>query len=85
MLTRSAILLKRSHLNSRNEALTSARPVIWIPKDDLSVADNEIIYIRKTYDNIWISNEGASLDAQGKLRVWGDPPANLEKNYRFQY
>lgn len=85
MLTRSAVLPKRSHSDSRDEALTSARPVIWIPKDDLGVADDEIIHIRKTYDNIWISNEGASLDAQGRLRVWGDPPASSEENCRFQY
>ena len=76
---------KRSQSDSRDEALTSARPVIWIPKDDLGVADDEIIHIRKTYDNIWISNEGASLDAQGRLRVWGDPPASSEENCRFQY
>ena len=85
MLTRSAVLPKRSQSDSRDEALTSARPVIWIPKDDLGVADDEIIHIRKTYDNIWISNEGASLDAQGRLRVWGDPPASSEENCRFQY
>ncbi|KAG4411201.1 hypothetical protein IFR04_015655 [Cadophora malorum] len=79
------VLPKRSQSDSRDEALTSARPVIWIPKDDLGVADDEIIHIRKTYDNIWISNEGASLDAQGRLRVWGDPPASSEENCRFQY
>jgi hypothetical protein len=27
-----------------------------------------------TYDGIWISNEGASLDQRGKLEVWGDLP-----------
>jgi hypothetical protein len=59
----------------QDEALTSARPVIWIPKDELGVADDEINHIRKTYNSIWISNEGASLDAQGRLRVWGDLPA----------
>ncbi|XMA13696.1 hypothetical protein WAI453_006487 [Rhynchosporium graminicola] len=61
---------RRSQSEPKDEALTSARPIIWIPKDELGVADDEISNIRKTYDSIWISNEGASLDAQGRLRVW---------------
>ncbi|KAH7370290.1 hypothetical protein BKA65DRAFT_589651 [Rhexocercosporidium sp. MPI-PUGE-AT-0058] len=74
-----------SQSEPKDEALTSARPVIWIPKDELGVADDEISHIRKTYDSIWISNEGASLDAQGRLRVWGDLPALSEEDDRFRY
>lgn len=60
----------------QDEALTSARPILWIPKDELGVADDEIYYTRKTYDSIWISNEGESLDELGKLKVWGELPGS---------
>ncbi|KAH7309382.1 hypothetical protein BKA65DRAFT_485479 [Rhexocercosporidium sp. MPI-PUGE-AT-0058] len=77
------VLPERTQSEPKDEALTSARPVLWIPKDELGVADDEISHIRKTYDSIWVSNEGASLDAQGKLRVWGDPLALSEEDDRF--
>ncbi len=68
--------------SNQDEALTSPRPVLWIPKDELGVADNEISDTRKTYNSIWISNEGASLDARGKLKVWGDLPTLLDRDCR---
>ncbi|CZT07019.1 uncharacterized protein RAG0_12606 [Rhynchosporium agropyri] len=74
----------RSESAPQDEALTAARLIIWIPKDELGVADDEITHIRKTYDSIWISNEGASLDAQGRLKVWGVLPSS-EEGCQFQY
>ncbi|KAH6675981.1 hypothetical protein B0J14DRAFT_692242 [Halenospora varia] len=58
----------------QDEALRASRPVVWIPKDDLGIADDEISHVRSTYNRMWISNEGASLDERGKLKSWGSPP-----------
>jgi hypothetical protein len=57
----------------QDEALRSSRPVIWIPKDELGIADDEISHVRRTY-GMWISNESASLDERGNLKLWGPPP-----------
>ena len=57
----------------QDEALRSARPVIWIPKDELGIADDEISHVRRTH-GMWISNESASLDERGNLKLWGPPP-----------
>jgi hypothetical protein len=54
--------------------MTSARPILWIPKDELGVADDEVNHTMKTYNSIRISNEGASLDKRDKLNVWGELP-----------
>lgn len=59
--------------------------VVWIPHDELGIADNEINYIKKTYNSIRISHEGASLDAQVKIKVWGDPPALSDGDFRSRF
>jgi hypothetical protein len=59
----------------QDDALKSSGTVVWIPKDVLGIADDEILDVRRTHDSIWISNEGASLDERGKLIVWGPPPS----------
>lgn len=82
-LKMSLVLPEGSQSESdQDEALTSVRPTLWIPKDELGVADDAICHVRKTYDSIWISNEGASLDVQGKLRVWGDLPTFSDRDGR---
>ncbi|RDL31558.1 Uncharacterized protein BP5553_09767 [Venustampulla echinocandica] len=58
----------------QDEALVASRPVVWIPKDKLGVSDDEISHVRRAYESIWISNEGASLDERGKLKLWCPPP-----------
>ena len=58
----------------QDEALRSPRPVVWIPKDDLGIAEDEICHVRKTHDSLWMSDEGASLDERGKLKLCGNPP-----------
>jgi hypothetical protein len=60
---------------AQDEALISSRPVVWIPKDELGIADDEISHVRRTHGSLWISSEGASLDEQGKLKLWGPPPS----------
>ncbi|KFX95673.1 hypothetical protein V490_03719 [Pseudogymnoascus sp. VKM F-3557] len=58
----------------QDETLTSDPPVLWIPKDELGVAEDEIAHTRETYNSIEISSDGASLNAQGKLILGGQPP-----------
>jgi hypothetical protein len=43
--------------------------VVWIPRDDLGISDDEISFVQRTYGSLWISNEGASLNEQGKLEI----------------
>ena len=67
-------------------ALRARRPVIWIPRDDVGVADDEIrrteafCTVRVEGDgaeekgSIWISNEGTALDAKAKVLFGRAPP-----------
>lgn len=59
----------------QHEALRARRPVIWIPRDDLGVSDDEI---KRTNafcrGDMWISNEFASLDRKCSVRFEGAPP-----------
>jgi hypothetical protein len=57
---------------SQDMALDSARPIVWIPRDKLGIADDEIYQLR-TCDSISISNEGASLNKHGNLELKGKP------------
>ncbi|KFY79919.1 hypothetical protein V499_01177 [Pseudogymnoascus sp. VKM F-103] len=58
----------------QDETLTSDPLVLWIPRDELGVAEDEIVYTRETYNSIGISCDGASLSAQGNLILGGQPP-----------
>ncbi|KAI4276994.1 MAG: hypothetical protein LQ337_002102 [Flavoplaca oasis] len=51
----------------QHSALRARRPVIWIPRDDLGVCDDEIRRTQSLSQHIWISNEYIGLD--GKCRV----------------
>ncbi|TKA55288.1 hypothetical protein B0A55_12859, partial [Friedmanniomyces simplex] len=60
-------------------ALRAKRPAIWIPRDRLGVSDDEIKRAKRmsTVDgktNIWMSNEGAALDGEGKAVFRRTPP-----------
>ena len=50
----------------QHDALRARRPVIWIPRDDLGVSDDEIYRTQRFSKHIWISNEYQALD--GKVR-----------------
>lgn len=56
-------------------ALRARRPMVWIPRDDIGVSDDEI---RRTRDyaagNIWITNVGAALDAKCRVVYGRNPP-----------
>lgn len=51
----------------QHSALRARRPVIWIPRDDLGVSDDEVLRTQRFSEHIWISNEFIGLD--GKCRV----------------
>lgn len=73
----------------QHSALRARRPVVWIPRDNLGISDDEIErcekmslveYIdpetekRETKTNIWISNEGTALDAKDRVVFRRSPP-----------
>ena len=58
----------------QHEALRARRPVIWIPRDDLGVSDDEIYRTQRLTEYIWISNEFTSLDSNGRVVYRKSPP-----------
>ena len=60
----------------RHRALRARRPVIWIPRDDLGVSDDEIRRTHAMTDFVWISNEGTGLDSKGRC-IFGKPPPDF--------
>lgn len=58
----------------QHEALRARRPVIWIPRDDLGVSDDEIYRTQKLSTYIWISNEFTGLDSDGRVVYRRSPP-----------
>jgi hypothetical protein len=61
----------------QHPAVRAKRPVIWIPRDRLGVSDDEIRRTRKLTDKVWISNEYAALDGDGKV-VFRKPPPDMD-------
>jgi len=58
----------------QHPAIRAKRPVIWIPRDDLGVSDDEIKRTMKFSDKVWISNEYATVDSKGKVQYAKSPP-----------
>lgn len=58
----------------QHEALRARRPVIWIPRDDLGVSDDEIYQTQNLSKYIWISNEFTGLDSSGRVVYRRSPP-----------
>ena len=58
----------------QHEALRARRPVIWIPRDDLGVSDDEIRRTKEYSKYIWISNEATGLDAKVNVIYRRSPP-----------
>ncbi|KAH8674390.1 hypothetical protein BGZ60DRAFT_403801 [Tricladium varicosporioides] len=81
----SIVRLGTVKIDVQDEALRTSRPVVWIPRDDLGIADHEISYVRSTYNGMWISNKGACLDERGKLKLLGPPPdSGLQVNFKAE-
>lgn len=64
-------LVQRAFLH---EALRARRPVIWIPRDDLGVSDDEIERTRAYSKYIWINNGYTGLDGKGNVIYRKSPP-----------
>ena len=58
----------------QHEALRARRPVIWIPRDDLGISDDEVNRTKAFSEYIWISNEGTGLDGKGRVIYKRSPP-----------
>lgn len=58
----------------QHQALRARRPVIWIPRDELGVSDDEILRTQKLSKHIWISNEFTGLDRKGRVVYRRSPP-----------
>ena len=58
----------------QHEALRAKRPVVWIPKDDLGVADDEVYRTQRASKHIWISDQYTALDSKGRVVYRRSPP-----------
>ena len=58
----------------QHSALRSRRPVIWIPRDEVGVSDDEIRRIGRFSSHVWVSNVRQGLDAKGRCVYSGAPP-----------
>lgn len=68
---------ERDQLTQRafqHDALRAKRPVIWIPRDDLGVSDDEIYRTQRFSKHIWISNEYQALDGKCRTIFTRSPP-----------
>jgi hypothetical protein len=55
-------------------ALRARRPVIWIPRDELGVSDDEVRRMGAFSKNLWVSNVRQGLNSKGKTVYSGAPP-----------
>ncbi len=53
----------------KHEAADHRSPVVWIPKDDLGISEDEIAYARNYVSDIRISNDFTDLDIKGRLEI----------------
>ena len=58
----------------QHSALRARRPVIWIPRDELGVSDDEVRRMGAFSKHLWVSNVRQGLDAKGKCVYSGAPP-----------
>ncbi len=58
----------------QHAALRAKRPVIWIPRDDLGVSDDEIYRCQRLTRHLWISNEYTGLDGKARVVYRRSPP-----------
>ncbi|KAI1624840.1 hypothetical protein EDD37DRAFT_628140 [Exophiala viscosa] len=58
----------------QHSALRARRPVIWIPRDELGISDDEVHRMGKFSSHIWVSNVRQGLDSKGRCVYSGAPP-----------
>jgi hypothetical protein len=64
-------LIKRSFQHPATRAI---QPAIWIPHDELGVANDEIKHTARFSDQIWIESKNARLNVSGVVMFRGLPP-----------
>ena len=58
----------------QHEAIRAKRPVIWIPRDNLGISDDEVYRTQRFSKHIWISNEYTGLDSKCRVVYRRSPP-----------
>ncbi|KAF7585402.1 hypothetical protein BBP40_011023 [Aspergillus hancockii] len=58
----------------QHDALRAKRPVVWIPRDDLGISDDEVYRTQRFSKHIWISNEYQALDGKCRTIFSRSPP-----------
>ena len=58
----------------QHTALRARRPVIWLPRDELGVSDDEVRRMGRFSNNLWVSNVRQGLDSKGRCVYSGAPP-----------
>lgn len=58
----------------QHTAMRARRPVIWLPRDELGVSDDEVRRMADFSQNIWVSNVRQGLDSKGRCVYSGAPP-----------
>jgi hypothetical protein len=58
----------------QHSALRARRPVVWLPRDDIGVSDDEIRRTNDFSEYISITNEGTALDSSVRILYGRNPP-----------
>lgn len=58
----------------QHSALRARRPVIWLPRDELGVSDDEVHRMGEFSPHLWVSNVRQGLDSKGRCVYSGAPP-----------
>ena len=58
----------------QHSATRARRPVIWLPRDQLCVSDDEVLRLGACSQFIWASNVRQGLDSKGRTVYSGAPP-----------
>jgi calcium permeable stress-gated cation channel len=58
----------------QHSALRARRPVIWIPRDEMGVSDDEVHRMGRFSSHLWVSNVRQGLDSKGRCVYSGAPP-----------
>ncbi|KAK4134269.1 DUF221-domain-containing protein [Trichocladium antarcticum] len=58
----------------QHSALRARRPVVWIPRDDVGISDDEIVRTNEFSEYISITNEGTALDSKVRVLYGRNPP-----------
>ncbi|KAK4640392.1 hypothetical protein QC761_603290 [Podospora bellae-mahoneyi] len=58
----------------QHSAMRARRPIVWIPRDDLGVSDDEIGRTNEFSQYVSITNEGTALDSEVRVVYGKNPP-----------